>query len=223
MAKMLLSRFSAERCINLAWRHQRLCKRVVNDAKIASQIKPAISLCKTKMELLTKKKEGREIAYDDLVLSNNALDDEIRSVYENCNQYIRNHPADLLVNQIFPDGKFGDLVRLPFEQEIIEAEKMVLRLLSLGEEHQLHSWVEKLNYKISEGKKAIKAESTANKAEKNAKTEVNIAKDKLIRQYEHNYLDARKKYGNFTANKLFPRPQTGKQNTKGDEPDDKAT
>ena len=34
-----------------------------------------------------------------------------------------------------------------------------------------------------------------------------IAKEALIRQYELNYLEARRKYGKATAEKLFPRSQ----------------
>ena len=208
MASLITSRDSAERCINLARRHQRLAKIVVNDGKLSGQMTPLMDECKAKIDLLNQKSETREDAYDDLALADKSLDDTIRSIYGDCKKFDRNNPAAIVLHKIFPDEKFGEMVRLPFTTEIRTAEQMKLRLESLGEKHPLYPNVALLHKKIEAGKKAILAKNNAIRAEKMAEAEVDIDKEALIRQYENNYLDARKKYGKAAAEKLFPETRT---------------
>jgi hypothetical protein len=176
--------------------------------------------CKSKSELLVQKSEVKENAYDDMVLSDRILDDEIRSTFEGCKKYDRDHPAEQVLTKIFSDKKFGEMVRLPYPAEISEANKLVLRLESLGAEHSLNPSVANLNAKIDAAANALTAQSTTIRDEKMAEAEVDIAKEALVRQYELNYLDARRKYGKTTAEKLFPRTQS--RNTSV-EPDETAT
>ncbi len=208
MAQLLSSRYSAERCMNSSRRHQRLSKQVVNDETLSNQIQPAMEDCKSKIGLLLQKTEAREDAYDDMVLSDRLLDDEIRSLFEDCKQFDRDHPAEVALSKIFPDEKFGEIIRLPYATEINEANKIVLRLESLGVEHSLNPSVAKMKDKITGASTAQEALSDAIRKEKMAEAEVEIAKGALIRQYEHNYLNARGKYGKTNVEKLFPRIQS---------------
>ncbi len=222
MASLISSRDSAERCNNLARRHQRLTKKVVNDAELSSQITPVMDQCKAKIDLLNQKSEAREDAYDDLALADKSLDDSIRSIYGDCEKFDRDNPAAIVLSKIFPDEKFGKMVRLPFTTEISAAEQMELRLESLGAEHPLHPNVALLHGKIEEGKNAISGKNNAIREEKMAEAEVDIDKEALIRQYENNYLDARKKYGKRVAEKLFPETRTRKSPVATEELDESA-
>ncbi len=217
MTQLLSSRYSTERCMNSSRRHQRLSKQVVKDETLSNQIQPAMNDCKAKMDFLQQKSDAKEEAYDDMVLSDRLLDDEIRSLFEDCKQFDRVNPAAMVLTKIFPDEKFGEIVRLPYAMEINEANKIVLRLESLGVEHSLVPSVAKMRDKITVASTAQEGLSDAIREEKMAEAEVEIAKGALIRQYEHNYLDARGKYGKRNTEKLFPRIQSRSTSADSDE------
>ena len=219
MAQLLSSRYSAERCMNSGRRHQRLSKQVVNDERLSNQIQPAMDDCKLKLTITDQKAEIREDAYDDLVLADRFLDDEIRSLYDSCKKYDRDHPGALVLMKIFPAEKFGDIVRLPFAVEAGEAEKIALRIEHLGAEHDLSVYLSTMNTKINAVKKALDRYHTAIRNEKMAEAEVVIAKEVLVSKYEANYLDARRKYGKSTCDKLFPKTTIRNTSTEQDDLD----
>lgn len=95
-----------------------------------------------------------------------------------------------------------------------------MRLESLGMGHDLNPSLVKLKNKITGATTAQEALSDAIRAEKMAEAEVEIAKKALIRQYEHNYLEARHKYGKINDEKLFPRIQARNTPTVSDESGD---
>lgn len=204
MAQLLASRYSVERCLGIVRRHQRLCKQVVNDTTLVSQIEPMMELCKSKEKLRKGKNEAREDAYDDLILSKKSLEDEIRSIFSSCQQYDRDHPGALTLEKIFPAGKFSNIFRLPFDRELAEVDKILLRLKGLGEEHSLFSNSSKIKLKSAAMAKALEGHLEFVRIEKLAWTEVVISREALIRQYEFNYFDARRKYGKSMCEKLFP-------------------
>lgn len=220
MAQLLSSSYSANRCMNMTRRHQRLCKQAVNDETLSAQIEPAMDLCNSKLDLLAQKKEARENAYDDLILSDKNLDDEVRSNFEECKKYDRDNPAERVLVKIFPDEKFGEIIRLPFPVEVNEVDKMILRLESLGVEHHMNPFAVKLKTKMDVVKNALSGQSETIREEKMAEAEVEIAKEALVRQYELNYLDARRKYGRSTADKLFPKVQSRNTSIETDETSD---
>ncbi len=205
MAQLLSSSHSVNRCMNMTKRHQRLCKQAVNDETLSGQIEPHKDECRSKLELLSTATEARENAYDDLILGDKNLDDEVRSIYEECKKYDRDNPAERALIKVFPDETFGEIIRLPFAVEVTEVDKIILRLESLGGEHHMNAFVSKLRTKKDVVKSALTTLSTAIREEKMAEAEVEIAKTALVRQYEYNYLDARHKYGRYNADKLFPK------------------
>jgi hypothetical protein len=205
MATMLSSRYSAIRCVNYARRHQRLSKQVVNDNELVNGIQPSVDKVIAKNSDLESKQYERENAYDDVILSDRNLDDRIRSLYAECQQHDRQNPGDATLIKIFPDEKYGEIVKLPFLREINEAGKMVVRIESLGTEHPIYPMAGQMQSAIDNTSAAIEAHTAAIRNVKMAEAEVEIAREELIRQYEINYLDARKKYGRITAEKLFPK------------------
>lgn len=205
MATMLSSRYSAERCMNFSRRHQRLVKQVVNDSELAGGIQKPIDKVSAKQADYEQKVEEHENAYDDMVLADRYIDDNIRSLYADCKKYDRDNPVDRILIKVFPDETYGDIIRLPFMKEINEVSNIQLRVESLGKGHAIYSYVEKIQEVISNAKKAIEENANAIRQEKLAEAEIDIAKEELIRQYEINYLDARRKYGRNLAENLFPK------------------
>ncbi len=205
MAKLLSSHDSATRCLNIVRRHERLIKQVVNDSQLISSIKTSRENLEQKVKLKTEKQTVRENTYDDMILSDHNLDDSIRSTYEKCEQYDRGNPSERILKKIFPDEKYGEIVRLPFLKEIASVEKIVIRIESLGASHSIYSLADEIKSRLTNTSEAIKANEASIREIKLAEAEVEIAKESLIRQYESNYLDARKTYGKNTCEKLFPR------------------
>ncbi len=80
-----------------------------------------------------------------------------------------------------------------------------MRLESLGEGHPLFGLAADLKGKIAASRQAIDALYLAVTEQKKAEAEEEIAQLKLRRQYELNYLDARRTLGKDAAERLFPR------------------
>lgn len=222
MAQLLSSSYSAEKCLNAGRRYQRLSKQVIEDKTLPDKLNVPISLCKSKMEVLDQKTEAREDAYDDVVLFDRFLDDGVRSLFEDCKQHDRNNPAELVLAKIFPDEKFGEIVRLPFATEVSEVEKIILRIENLGAENSLVTHRSTLKDKIGVVENALDVHSATIREEKMAQAEVEIVKQALIRQYEHNYLDVRQKYGKAMCEKVFPRIQSRRSSNDLGESDENA-
>ncbi|MBN1185264.1 MAG: hypothetical protein JXB49_23465 [Bacteroidales bacterium] len=204
MARLLSTNDSASRCLNSVRRHQRLAKKIVNDEELIKQVQPEYDTLQEKVKISDEKETGRENAYDDLLLADRNLDDTLRTVFEKCKQYDRDHMSEKVLISVFPDETFGDIVRLPFAKEILEVEKIAVRIESLGNSHTLSGLAEEIRTKAKLCKEAIKGVDEAIRDKKMAEADVDITKEALIRKYEGNYLDARKKYGRNTADKLFP-------------------
>lgn len=220
MAQLLSSSYSAEKCINAGRRYQRLSKQVIEDQTLPDKLTPPIALCKTKMKIFDEKTEAKEDAYDDVVLFDRFLDDGVRSLFEDCKQHDRNNPTELVLKQIFPDEKFGEIIRLHFATEVSEVEKIILRIENLGAEHSLAPHISTLKDKIGVVENALGVHTTTIRDEKMAQAEVEIAKQALIRQYEYNYLDVRQKYSKSMCEKVFPRIQARRSSNELDEPDE---
>ena len=108
------------------------------------------------------------------------------------------------MEKIFPNETFGDIIRLPFAIESNEVVLIAVKLESLGEEQSLFPLAQELHNKAASSEAVIKAVESAIRNIKTAEAELEIAREALIRKYEINYLDGRKKYGMRTADNLFP-------------------
>jgi hypothetical protein len=152
-----------------------------------------------------KKEEQREDRYDDLLVADNQLDDQVRTVFRRSEEYDRANPADASLPLIFPEGKFGHIISMNMQQEPDTVEKLALRIESLEKDHPLLPLAKELRDRVAASRKAIKAYEESIKQLKTAQAEEDIAKATLRRQYEINYLDARKQLGKTLAERLFPK------------------
>lgn len=209
MAQLLYARDSSQRHMSAARRHLRLCKQVKNTQGLVKQITPAYHLVKEKDQAVQEQRETREDLYDDMLMADNQLDDSVRNLFRKCEEYDRNHPGDNMVNRIFPQGKFSHIVTMNREQEPAEVEKLAMRLENLGEKHPLFVFASELRQKAATSRKAIRAYQEHLQVLKVHETECEMACAALRRQYENNYLDARKQLGKTLAERLFPKLNAG--------------
>ncbi len=100
------------------------------------------------------------------------------------------------------------------EDEPAAVEKMAMRLENLGEKHALHVSGQELRLCINNSRKAIRAYQEALQVLKVCETECEMACTALRRQYENNYLDARKQLGKVLAERLFPKLNVGSKSDK---------
>jgi hypothetical protein len=171
---------------------------------MVKQIMPAYELLREKDQGLKEAKVIREDRYDDMLMADNLLDDSIRNLFRRCEEYDRTHPGEMLLLQVFPDGKFSQIVNMNREQEPAAAEKLAMRLENLGEKHALYASAKELRTWINASQKAIRAYQESAQVLKMAVTECEIACAALRQQYENNYLDARRQLGKVLAERLFP-------------------
>jgi hypothetical protein len=199
------TRFSVVRLLGIVRRHIRLLKQVFNAENLIDQIKPDFDSLEAKQAETESKNTARENAYDDMVLADNLADDAVRNLFDACQQFDRNNPGSNVTLRIFPDEKFGEIIRLPLASELLQIEKLVIRLKELGEGHSLSSYVTELQTKGEVVKSAIGVFEDSLHSVKTSEAEAEILKEALIRKYELNYLEARKTYGKKDAEKLFPK------------------
>ena len=204
MAQLLYPRDSTQKHLSATRRHLRLCKQVKNTQGLVKQITPAYELVREKDQVLQETKILREDRYDDMLMADNQLDDSVRNLFRRCEEYDRTHPGELVLLQIFPDGKFSHIVNMNREEEPAAVEKLAMRLENLGEKHPLYALAQELRTFINASLKAIRAYQESVQVLKVCETECEMARTALRRQYEVNYLDARKQLGKKLAERLFP-------------------
>ena len=64
-----------------------------------------------------KQEEQREDRYDDLLIADTLLDDQVRNVFRRCEEHDRATPAATILPLIFPDEKFGPIINMNMQQE----------------------------------------------------------------------------------------------------------
>lgn len=204
MARMLYQRDSALFMLNAVRRHQRLCRKNPGGESFIQAIVPAFSALEDRCKLLEEASHRREDAYDDILLADLDLDNTIRNVFDACKTFDRTHSEGSLVNLVFSNGTFSEIVRLPYQDEPNVADTLAVKIEKLGNTHELYPMADAIRKATANVRKAIEVHKEAIRNEKSAEAEVEIAKAGLIRAYEVNYLEARKKSGSAKADRLFP-------------------
>ena len=212
MAIMLRNNDSTEKHLDTVRRHTRLCKQIGGTEEFVTNIQAPYDALKEKQAVTKAREEEREDAYDDLILQDSMLDNTVRTTFKGCKQFDRDNTGQPVLKQIFPEEKFGDIVKAPIISEPDEVEKIKIRIEELGETHPLYALAAPLQERIEASRLAITTLNSAIRAKKMAEAEEEIDQGKLRQQYENNYLDSRKKLGRATAEMLFPK-SSGKRIT----------
>ena len=205
MAQLLYSRDGLQKHLGAARRHMRLCRQFNGTQFLVDQIQLPYNDLLAKEAATLKKEEQREDRYDDLLVADNQLDDQVRSVFRRCEEYDRANPANAALHLVYPEGKFGHIISMNMQQQPDTVEQVALRIERLGKDHPLLPLAKDLRDMVTASRKAIKAYEESIKQLKTTQAEEDIAKATLRRQYEINYLDARKQLGKTLAERLFPK------------------
>jgi hypothetical protein len=208
MAQLLYARDASRKHLSATRRHIRLCRQFNGTQFLVDQIQLPYSALVDKQDATLKKEEQREDRYDDLLIADNHLDDLVRLVFRRCEEHDRTMPTESVMPRVFPEGKFGHIVNMNMQQQPDTVESLAMRIEDLGKEHTLFPLAAELRKQVANSRKAIKTYEEAVKQLKTADAEEEIAKATLRRQYENNYLDARKQLGKIRAERLFPKLNT---------------
>ncbi len=205
MARLLYERVSTRKHLSATRRHMRLCRQFNGTQFLVDQLQLPYNSVKDKHAATRNKQEQREDRYDDLLIADNQLDDQVRLVFRRCEEHDRATPAAAVMPRVFPEGKFGHIVNISLQEEPDTVERLALRIETLGKEHTLFPLAAQLRKQVAASRKAIKAYEDVIKQLKSCEADEEIAQATLRRQYENNYLDARKQLGKIRAERLFPK------------------
>ena len=205
MAQLLYERVSTRKHLSATRRHMRLCRQFNGTQPLVDQVQLPYNVLKDKHEATRSKQEQREDRYDDLLTADNQLDDQVRLVFRRCEEHDRATPAEAVMPRVFPKGKFGHIVNMNLQEEPDTVERLAMRIENLGKEHTLFPLATELRNQVAASRKAIRAYEDMIKQLKACEADEEIAQATLRRQYENNYLDARKQFGKSRAERLFPK------------------
>ena len=208
MAQLLYPRDATRKHLSATRRHMRLCRQFTGTQFLIDQIQLPYNTLKDKQAATAKKEEQQQDRYDDLLIADNQLDDVVRTTFRRCEEHDRANPADATLRRIFPEGKFGHIVNMNKQEEPEMVERLAMRVEDLGAEHALNYLSTDLRAQVTASRKAIKAYQDIITQAKTCEAEEEIAQATLRRQYENNYLDARKQLGKKLAERLFPKLTT---------------
>ncbi len=107
------------------------------------------------------------------------------------------------------------------QEEPDTVERLAMRTEALGKEHALYPLAAELRKQVAASRKAIKAYEDVIKQLKSCEADEEIAQATLRRQYENNYLDARKQLGKIRAERLFPKLNNANRSAQTVEEDDR--
>ena len=213
MAQLLYERDATRKHLSATRRHMRLCRQFPGTQFLMDSIQLPYSVLRDKQTATQRKEELREDRYDDLLIADTQLDDQVRLVFRRCEEHDRALPTEAVMPRIFSEGKFGHIVNMNLREEPDTVMSIVLRLENLGKEHPLYPLAKNLRTQIATSRKAIKAYEEMVSQVKTCQAEEQIARATLRRQYENNYLDARKQLGKIRAERLFPKLSTSSRST----------
>jgi hypothetical protein len=203
MARFLADRDSSALHLQVSHRHQRLARRYGFPA-YATSIQPQIDALKAKSAAYDERELERQAAYDELQAADGDLDDTVRNLHSAAQTFDRENLGGGTLTTLFPDSRFTTVTEQPITQELTAIEGLITRLSSLGAQHALSPFIQKLQEGRQTVQDALTAQSTAITARAAADAEEELAQAALRRQYEINYYNAAKQLGKAGAEKLFP-------------------
>lgn len=207
---MLRDPDSTSRHLTVVRRHLRLCSLFAGAGFLAANIQPAYAQLQSTAAAKQVAREAEEDARDDLNFHGLDAADTLRTLSERAKQRDRENPGDTAFARVFPEGGFGDYITSQGTVSASDCELLAKRVTALGANHSLASFVADLNGHRMAIDEAQKLTEAALRGRKAAEADDELAQAALRRAYEHNALDAQKKFGK-RAERLFPRIRSNKR------------
>jgi len=204
MAQALTDQHSNRVVGTSSLRHIHISRQVKGADVFAANIQPVYDNFSVKEK--ARQAISLELSYklDTVILQESFLGDRIRDLSQDCQRYDRDHPGLTVTPLVFTKIP-SEIIHAASDKIITEAENLIVRLNELEADHVLKSNIEPIQTCIDECKAAQKEYDVVLVQETKAKTDQDVAKKLLIRQYEQNIYAASAKFGKTFANRLFPK------------------
>jgi hypothetical protein len=200
----LLESHSLAKHQNAAWRHMQLCRQNKKGEMFIARIEPSYNDLDEKGSILKQANKNRVAANDTVRLKDLFLDDELRKLHNRAKEYDREHPGQHVATMLFPKGKITPIVSMSNNAQPEKVSQIIKKLKSLGSDHELYSFVKTISNGVSDCNNALKAYGESIEIANSAKTDVELSKANLRRQYTASYFEAAGLYGKNYAERLFP-------------------
>lgn len=204
MAQLLYRTVSVDFQLRAARRHERLCLKTPGGQDFAGRIHPLIEELKTKQGKVAEAELEEEMARDEVNAADTRLDNAVRAVFKKVEQYDLEHQDAPLLRQVFPDGRFGDIIGTPVEDEPNTVDQLAGRIETLGATHPLHPSAADLRTTAQAVRTALDAHQGKLQLLARAEGEEEIAAANLRAGYAANYHDLCKVHGKRGAERFFP-------------------
>lgn len=203
MAEMLRDEDSTAKHLDTTRRHMRLCTHIAGAETLAAAIAPRRQALIDAEAETHRREEAEQDQRDRIRFVRAAGSDVVRTYSSRAQEYDRANPGADTHEVLFPLGGFSGLLDSAQGVDAETLDGLALASRSFGESHPLAA----LALDAESAATLIRTEEQALpdfvRARKLAEAEEELAQAALRKQYEHNYLDARKAYGAL-AERLFP-------------------
>lgn len=204
MAQSLIEDFSPAKCESAVERFLHLSTQIPGTEVVTGTVKSALDELQAKSDALKNAIKVKKFAYDLTQLADINQDNCIRDTGDACKKCDRDTFGSKVFALIFPQNT-TPVIETNFLDEPAEIRKVIDRIRSLGPDHQLSSWAQKLDQCVTASETAITNFKAALTKEASCRTDLSIAKFNLIRAYNNTILQAQQLFGRKNANKLFPQ------------------
>ena len=195
---------SSTKHLSVVRRHMRLCILQPGAEFLVANVQPAHKHLQTTLAAKQAATEAEEDAQDDLDFRGRDAADTLRTISERAKQHDRETPGDSAFAQVFPEGGFSEYITSQGTVSAANCSIIAKRIRELGANHPLNAFATNLESRVTSIDDGQKMYDDALRARKMAEADDELAQAALRRVYEHNALDAQKKFGK-RADRLFPR------------------
>ena len=196
--------YSISKCLNASDRSIRLCRQIPGGSKYEQALLPIYNETVAKYRLWDDAIRNSQAASDNNKLYDKFLDEVLVKVNHRCEEFDTANTGSFTRTTLFPNGNYGDIIRMNIYKEPAKATEMAQKLEQFGTTHELYPLAAEIKTAVTAVENAFKNETDVIKAEGIARTNAELAKLALIRKYNSNYFQAADEGGKAFAEKLFP-------------------
>jgi hypothetical protein len=216
MAQSLEKTFSPGRCVRFSKRFIRLCTQVNGTQVLIPDVQNAINDVQQKESMYNASDENVDYAFDITKQKDNDLDDKIRDTAEDCKKIDRKDLQSQTYSLIFPQN-ISSIINNNDRLQLTDTNKLIARIRNLGPDHPLQQNAVELQQLVDESEEAQKNLAEAKKIRDSCKTDLDVAKLKLVQTYNNTILKSKQLFGNKITDKIFPIINPKKGNTTKEE------
>ena len=207
----LTEKDSVPRVEDAVERNMRLCTKNLNGEKYKAPLVPLYNDFREKKAKVEAAQKEVNFAQDAVWLYDDVLDNGLRDLNGRAKEFDRNNQGSKTASLLFPKGNVTGIVTLPYNEEPDVAQSIAQKVVSLGEGHELYPFAAKIETAVADCRKALADQVTAIRNLGMTKTDLQLSKIKLIRQYNANYFIAATDVDKDFAEKLFPRLRSSRR------------